>query len=70
MGGLAAIGSQSPEAMVGNPSTPEEVLIGSVMFACGGIILLFVPLVAGIVSFRMAKPADPIYYGDDIPPAS
>lgn len=69
-GALAAMGSQMPEAMAGNPSTPEEVLIGSVLFACVGIILLVLPVVAGFISFRMAKSADPVYFEENIPPAA
>jgi hypothetical protein len=70
LGTLAAMGSQMPEAMAGNPSTPEEVLIGAVMFLCVGLILLVIPLVAGVVSFKMAKPAEPVYFGEEIPPTS
>ena len=70
IGTLAAMGSQMPEAMVGNPSTPEEVLLGSVMFLCVGLILLVIPVVAGVVSFKMAKPAEPVYFGEEVPPAA
>ena len=69
-GTLAAVGSQMPEAMAGNPSTPEEVLLGAIMFGCVGIILLVIPVATGVASFMMAKPADPVYFGEDIPPAA
>ncbi|MDX9992898.1 MAG: hypothetical protein RBS68_12740 [Anaerolineales bacterium] len=68
-GALAATGSQMPEVMAESASTPQEVLIGTVMFLCLGAILLIVPFVAGFVSFKMIKPAEPVYFGENLPPA-
>lgn len=68
-GGMAAMGTQMPEVMANNASTPEEVMLGVVMFLCGGLILLVIPVIAGIISFRMIKPEEPAYFGENVPPA-
>lgn len=74
MGIMAAFGSQVPEVMAQNPSTPEEVLLGSGMFLCFGAILILIPIVAGILSFRAAKSNEPANNfpssNDPIPPAA
>jgi len=72
LGVLALLGTQMPDVMAQNPgSTPEQVTLGAVMFLCVGAILLVVPILVGIFSFRFSKKEesgiDPIDY---IPPAS
>jgi hypothetical protein len=69
MGALAAMGSQMPEVMAESASTPQEVLTGTIMFLCVGLILLVIPFVAGLISFKMIKPEEPVYFGENIPPA-
>lgn len=59
MGIMAAFGSQVPEVMAQNPNSPQDVLLGSGMFLCFGAILILIPIVAGILSFRAAKSNTP-----------
>ncbi len=74
MGIMAAFGSQVPEVMAQNPNSPQEVLLGSGMFLCFGAILILIPIVAGILSFRAAKPNEPSSNfpssNEPMPPAS
>lgn len=70
LGGLAMLGTQMPEVMAQYPgSTMQEVVVGSGMFLCFGVVLLFVPILVGVFSFRLSKKeqTDVIDY---IPPAS
>jgi len=56
LGALALVGTQIPEVMAQNPgSTTEEVVLGAVMFLCVGAVLLIVPVLVGIFSFRLSK---------------
>jgi hypothetical protein len=74
MGVMAAFGSQVPEVMAQNPNSPQEVLLGSGMFLCFGAILILIPIVAGILSFRAAKSNAPSNNfpgsNEPMPPAS
>jgi hypothetical protein len=70
MGIMAAMGSQMPEVMAQNPTnSPQEVLLGSGMFLCFGAVLILIPIVAGIISFRAAKSNEPVnsYPGSNYP---
>lgn len=70
-GVLALVGAQMPDVMAQNPSTPEEVTLGAAMFLCVGAVLLVIPILVGIFSFRFSSKdgsvTDTIDY---IPPAS
>ena len=73
LGALALLGTQIPEVMAQNPgSTTEEVVLGAVMFLCVGAVLLIVPVLVGIFSFRLSKKEEgtSIDTIDYIPPAS
>ena len=72
LGGLALMGTQMPEVMAQNPNaTPEEVTLGAVMFLCVGAVLLLVPILVGIFSFRFSKKNEPeTNTFDYIPPVS
>jgi hypothetical protein len=70
VGGLALMGTQMPEVMTGANATTQEVLLGSIFFLCVGLILLVIPVVAGFVSFRMVKPEEPVYVGEELPPTA
>jgi hypothetical protein len=59
MGAMAAMGSQMPEAMAGNNSTPEEVLLGAGIFACFGLILIGFPVVIGFLSIGFTRKSEP-----------
>jgi hypothetical protein len=71
LGVFALLGTQMPEVMAQNPSsTPEEIMLGAGIMLCFGGLLLIIPILVGVFSFRMSKKEDePINY-DYIPPAS
>ena len=69
LGVMAVFGSQMPEVMAQNPSTPEEALLGAGMFICIGAVLVLIPVIAGILSFRYARSAEP-GINEPLPPAS
>lgn len=69
LGIMAVFGSQMPEVMAQNPSTPEEALLGAGMFICIGSVLVLIPVIAGILSFRYARPSEP-GINEPFPPAS
>jgi len=69
-GALALFGAQVPEVMAQNPgSTPQDVAIGAGMFLCFGVVLLFIPVLVGVFSFRLSKQDEPEVI-DYIPPVS
>lgn len=69
-GVLALFGTQMPEVMAQNPaSTPEEVMLGAGMFLCFGAVLLIIPILVGIFSFRLSKKEETASI-DYIPPSS
>lgn len=70
LGGLALMGTQMPEVMAQNPgSSPDDVMMGAGMFLCLGAVLLVIPILVGVFSFRLSKKED-IGVIDYIPPAS
>jgi len=69
LGVMAAFGSQMPEVMVQNPNSPQDVLLGAGMFICIGGLLILIPVIAGILSFRFAKPSEP-GINEPLPPVS
>jgi hypothetical protein len=69
-GGLALMGTQMPEVMAQNPdSAPGDVMMGAGMFLCVGAVLLIIPVLVGVFSFRLSKKEDTDVI-DYIPPAS
>ncbi|HSO14285.1 MAG TPA: hypothetical protein VLT51_18045 [Anaerolineales bacterium] len=72
LGVLALFGTQMPEVMAQNPaSTPEEVMLGSGMLLCFGAVLLIIPILVGVFSFRLSKEEESATGSIDyIPPAS
>jgi hypothetical protein len=53
---LALMGTQMPEVMAQNPgATPQDVTVGAGMFLCFGAVLLMIPILVGVFSFRMSK---------------
>ncbi len=68
-GVLAVLGSQMPEVMADNPSSPQNVLLGSGVFLCVGALLILIPILVGIFSLRSARPSEP-GFDEPIPPAS
>ena len=72
-GVLALVGAQMPEVMAQNPgSTTEEVVFGAGIFLCLGAVLLLIPILVGIFSFRLSKKQESAAVDtiDYIPPAS
>jgi hypothetical protein len=68
-GVLALMGTQMPEVMAQNPDTaPGDVVLGAGMFLCLGAVLLIIPLLVGVFSFRLSKKEDTDVI-DYIPPA-
>jgi Zn-dependent protease with chaperone function len=55
VGVLAGIGTQMPNYKLQGSSSPENVLIGSLIFLCFGAILLVFPLIVGFFSFRLNR---------------
>ena len=56
LGVLALSGTQMPEVMAQNPdTTPEQVVLGAGMFLCFGAVLLIIPILVGVFSFRLSK---------------
>lgn len=72
LGVLALMGTQMPEVMAQNPgTTAEEITLGAAMFLCFGAVLLVVPILVGIFSFRFSKKEESGFDTIDyIPPAS
>lgn len=71
LGVLALFGTQIPEVMAQNPgSTPGEVMLGSGVFLCLGAVLLIIPILVGVFSFRFSKKDDEPSDIQYIPPAS
>ena len=57
LGAVAALGSQSPEVMAQNPTnSPQDVLLGSGVFICFGLVLFLIPIIVGFFSLRYSKP--------------
>ena len=69
LGVMAVFGSQMPEVMAQNPGTPQDALLGAGMFICFGGILILIPVIAGIFSFRSARSNEPDTT-EFLPPAS
>jgi hypothetical protein len=73
LGVIALFGAQIPEVMAQNPgSTTEEVILGAGLFLCFGGVLLIIPILVGVFTFRLSKKeeANTIDTIDYIPPAS
>ena len=73
LGVVALFGTQMPEVMAQNPgSTTEEVILGAGIFLCFGAVLLIIPILVGVFSFRLSKKEETntIDTIDYIPPAS
>jgi membrane protein implicated in regulation of membrane protease activity len=70
LGVLALFGAQMPEVMAQNPgSTPEEIMLGAGMFLCFGAVLLVIPILVGVFSFRLSKKEETAIV-DYVPPSS
>ena len=60
LGVMALLGTQMPEVMAQNPgSSAEDVVLGAGMFLCFGAVLLIVPILVGVFSFRLSKKEEP-----------
>jgi hypothetical protein len=70
LGVLALLGSQMPEVVAQNQNTPEEIITGAAIFLCAGLAFVVIPVVVGLVSFRLSKPPEPDYFGEPLPPPS
>ena len=70
-GALALFGAQMPEVMAQNPGTTTgDVALGAGMFLCFGVVLLIIPILVGVFSFRLSKQEESSDIIDYIPPAS
>lgn len=71
LGAFALLGTQMPEVMAQNPTaTPDEVMLGAGVMVCFGAVLLIIPILVGVFSFRMSKKEDEAINYDYIPPVS
>ena len=70
LGAMAIFGAQMPEVMAQNPdSTQQDVYLGSGVLLCFGVVLLLIPIIVGVFSFRLSKKEESSSI-DFIPPAS
>lgn len=68
---LGLAGSNTPGFYQQNPgSTPQQTWLGAGAFVCVGILLLIIPLLVGIFSFKMSKPVEAAFNESPLPPAS
>lgn len=54
-GSLGGIGGLLPGPMVNSQGTSGDLFAGVVLFVCGGLLMMAVPLVVGWVSFQVSK---------------
>lgn len=67
---LGLVGINMPGFYEQNPgATPQQGLLGVGAFVCFGILLLIIPTLVGIFSFKMSKPQEPTINGP-LPPAT
>jgi hypothetical protein len=69
MGAFAFMGAQMPEVMAQNTNTPQDVMLGVALFFCTGLALVIIPVVVGLVSFRLSRPPE-LDFNEPLPPAS
>jgi hypothetical protein len=69
LGTLSAMGSQMPEVLAQSQTDPQTAVFGGLIWICGGLIGLVIPIVVGIVSFRISRPSEP-EINEPFPPAS
>jgi hypothetical protein len=67
--GTAALAAAVPE-LRDKMYSPEEIWMGIGVYIFGGLVLLFVPLIVGIVSFKRSKPKAPATEIIDVPHTS
>lgn len=73
LGVFALFGAQMPEVMAQNPAaTPEDIMLGAGVLLCFGAVLLVIPILVGVLSFRVSRKEESgsIDTIDFIPPAS
>jgi len=59
IGAFALLGTQMPEVMASNPNAnPGNVTLGAWMFICFGGVVLVIPILVGIFSFRLSASDD------------
>ncbi len=57
---LGMLGTTTPGFYEQRPgSTPQQTLLGAGVFVCMGILLLVIPILVGVFSFKMSKPTGP-----------
>lgn len=55
LGIVAALAPVNAEQALSNPNFGEQVLIGSLFYIVLGILAILVPVIAGVVSFKLIK---------------
>lgn len=66
---LGVLGTNTPGFYEQNPgSTPEQTWLGAGFLVCMSLLLLIIPVIVGVLSFRISKPAEPGINGP-MPPA-
>lgn len=55
-------GTNMPGFYEQNPgATPQQAWLGASVFVCVGLLLLIIPILVGVFSMRMSKPAEPTF---------
>jgi hypothetical protein len=54
-GSLGGIGGLLPGTLEDSRGTTEDLFAGVVLFVCGGLFMMAIPLVVGWVSFQVSK---------------
>jgi len=66
---LGLVGTNMPGFYQQNPNaSPGQAWLGAGMFFCVSFILLLIPIVVGVISFRMSKTEEPAII-EPLPPA-
>lgn len=73
LGATAALAPVTTEQTASNPNFGEQVLIGGLLYVAMGVLALLIPIIAGVVSFKLIKtpdePAVSSGFEEFIPPA-
>lgn len=58
VGAVAALAPVNAEQAATSPNFGEQVLLGSLFYIILGVFAILVPVIAGVVSFKLIKPQD------------
>jgi ABC-type branched-subunit amino acid transport system permease subunit len=58
MGSFAGMGAFVPGASDQSTGTTQDLFNGVILFVCGGVLMMIVPVVVGWISFQVSKAGD------------